>query len=146
MPDSLITGEVRALIGSETPPERNRFPISEEMAFDVADAIEDGNPLYRDAEYARKSRFAGIVCPPLATWKDIGPPIGYFGAGQESHFQVPLPFNSYGLNGAATGNSCVRPTWGPGLPDSFVFWTFSKSRAAPVCWYLWCGRKPRPTN
>ena len=101
MPDSLITDAVRALIGTETEPERNRFPISEEMAFDVADAIEDGNPLYRDAEYARNSRFAGIICPPLATWKDIGPPIGYFGAGQESHFQVPLPFNSYGLNGGS---------------------------------------------
>ena len=101
MPDTLITDEVRALIGTETEPERNRFPISEEMAFDVADVIEDGNPLYRDAEYAAKSRFAGILCPPLATWKDIAPPIGYFGAGQESHFQVPLPFNSYGLNGGS---------------------------------------------
>ena len=101
MADSLITDEVRALIGTETAPERNRFPISEEMAFDVADAIEDGNPLYRDADYASRSRFAGIVCPPLATWKDIGPPIGYFGAGQESHFEVPLPFNSYGLNGGS---------------------------------------------
>ena len=101
MPDSLITEEVRALIGTETEPERNRFPISEEMAFDVADAIEDGNPLYRDPDYAARSRFAGVVCPPLATWKDIGPPIGYFGAGQESHFQVPLPFNSYGLNGGS---------------------------------------------
>ena len=101
MADTLITEEVRALIGTETPPERNRFPISEEMAFDVADAIEDGNPLYRDAEYAARSRFAGVLCPPLATWKDIGPPIGYFGAGQESHFEVPLPFNSYGLNGGS---------------------------------------------
>ena len=101
MPETLITEEVRALIGTETPPERNRYPISDEMAFDVADAIEDGNPLYRDAEYAARSRFAGILCPPLATWKDIGPPIGYFGAGQESHFEVPLPFNSYGLNGGS---------------------------------------------
>ena len=101
MPESLINDEVRALVGTETEPERNRFPISEEMAFDVADAIEDGNLLYRDAGYASRSRFAGIVCPPLATWKDIGPPIGYFGAGQESHFQVPLPFNSYGLNGGS---------------------------------------------
>ena len=41
------------------------------------------------------------MCPPLATWKDIAPPIGYFGAGQESHFQVRLPFNSYGLNGGS---------------------------------------------
>ena len=101
MADTLVTDAVRALIGTETPPERNRFPISAEMAFDVADAIEDGNPLYGDADHATRSRFAGLVCPPLAAWKDIGPPIGYFGAGQESHFQVPLPFNSYGLNGGS---------------------------------------------
>ena len=101
MPDSLITDEVRRLIGQETPPERNRFPISAEMASDVADAIEDPNLLFIDPGYARKSRFAGLLCPPLATWKDITPPIGYFGAGQESHFQVPLPFNSYGLNGGS---------------------------------------------
>jgi acyl dehydratase len=97
----LITPEVQALIGHETPPERSRFPISEEMAFDVADATEDPNPLYADRAYAEASRFGGLLCPPLATWKDIAPPIGYFGAGQESHFQVPLPFNSYGLNGGS---------------------------------------------
>jgi acyl dehydratase len=101
MPETLITPEVRDLIGHETPPERNRFPISEEMACDVADAIEDPNPLYVDLEYARQSRFAGLLCPPLATWKDIAPPIGYFGAGQDWHFEVPLPFNSYGLNGGS---------------------------------------------
>jgi acyl dehydratase len=99
--DNLITDEVRALIGTEMAPERNRFPISEEMAYDVADATEDPNPLYVDREAAETSRFGGIICPPLATWKDIAPPIGYFGAGQESHFEVPLPFNSYGLNGGA---------------------------------------------
>ena len=101
MAEELITAEVRALIGSETPPERNRFPISEEMAFDVADAIEDPNPLYADKAAAESSRFHGLLCPPLATWKDVAPPIGYFGAGQESHFEVPLPFNSYGLNGGS---------------------------------------------
>ena len=99
MAGTLITEEVLALIGQETTPERNRFPISGEMAWDVADAIQDPNPLYTDPELAQKSRFGGLICPPLATWKDIAPPIGYFGAGQESHFQVPLPFNSYGLNG-----------------------------------------------
>jgi acyl dehydratase len=101
MADTLITAEVRALIGQETPPERNRFPISEEMVYELADATEDPNPLYVDREHARRSRFGEILCPPLATWKDIAPPIGYFGAGQESHFQVPLPFNSYGLNGGS---------------------------------------------
>ena len=101
MPDTLITPEVRAIIGTETQPERNRFPISEEMAYDLANAIEDPNPLYSNGEHAARTRFGGLLCPPLATWKDIAPPIGYFGAGQESHFQVPLPFNSYGLNGGA---------------------------------------------
>jgi acyl dehydratase len=101
MASQLITPEVLALIGQETPPERNRFAISDEMAYDLADATEDPNPLYVDPEYANASRFGGLLCPPLATWKDIAPPIGFFGAGQESHFEVPLPFNSYGLNGGS---------------------------------------------
>ena len=101
MATTLITREVKDLIGTETPPERNRFPLTDEMAFDVADATEDPNPLYVDQDHAKSSRFGGLLCPPLATWKDIAPPIGFFGAGQESHFQVPLPFNSYGLNGGS---------------------------------------------
>ena len=101
MADSLITAEVRDLIGGETQPEKNRFPLSDEMAYDLADATEDPNPLYVDKAVAEASRFKGLLCPPLATWKDIAPPIGYFGAGQESHFDVPLPFNSYGLNGGS---------------------------------------------
>ena len=101
MASTLITPEVLALIGQETPRERNRFPISDEMAYDLADATEDPNPLYTDGNYAQASRFGGLLCPPLAAWKDIAPPIGFFGAGQESHFEVPLPFNSYGLNGGS---------------------------------------------
>lgn len=101
MASELITPEVLALIGQETPPERNRFAISDEMAYDLADVTEDPNPLYVDQDYAKNSRFRGLLCPPLATWKDIAPPIGFFGAGQESHFEVPLPFNSYGLNGGS---------------------------------------------
>ncbi len=101
MAENLITAEVKALIGQKTLPERNRFPISPEMAFDLAVAVEDHNPLYVDTAAAESSRFHGLLCPPLATWKDIAPPIGYFGAGQESHFEVPLPFNSYGLNGGS---------------------------------------------
>ena len=101
MAGSLITEEIASLVGRETEPEQNRFPISAEMAYDVADSIEDYNPLYVDPGYAQNSRFAGLLCPPLAAWKDIAPPIGYFGAGQEWHFEVPLPFNSYGLNGGS---------------------------------------------
>ena len=53
MPGNLITDEVKALIGTESEPERNRFPISAEMAYDVADAIEDYNPLYVDSRLRR---------------------------------------------------------------------------------------------
>jgi len=101
MSSTLITPQVRAIIGQETTPERNRFPISEEMAYDLADAIQDPNPMYSDSDYAARSRFGKLLCPPLATWKDIAPSMGFFGAGQESHFQVPLPFNGYGLNGGS---------------------------------------------
>jgi hydroxyacyl-ACP dehydratase HTD2-like protein with hotdog domain len=37
----------------------------------------------------------------LAAWKDWAPRIDYFGAGQDSHFEVPLPFRSYGFNGGS---------------------------------------------
>ena len=53
MAGTLITDEVMALIGQETTPERNRFPISDEMAWDVADAIQDPNPLYTDPAKAQ---------------------------------------------------------------------------------------------
>lgn len=78
MPETLITLGVRVLIGQESAPERNHFPISEEMVYELADAIEEPNPLY--ACYAEQSCFGGLLCLPLATWKDIAPPIGYFGA------------------------------------------------------------------
>ena len=114
MINKLITNEIKALIGEDSDPQTNRFAITDEMAYDVADAIEDYNPLYVDPDYAAKSRFGSLLCPPLATWKDIGPPIGYFGAGQEWHFEVPLPFNSYGLNGGSDWQilrTCPIGTW-----------------------------------
>ncbi len=101
MAETLITPAVRAYIGHQSLPVTNRFPISEEMIYELADAIEEPNPLYLDAVYAKKSRFGGLLCPQLAAWKDWAPRIDYFGAGQDSHFEVPLPFKSYGFNGGS---------------------------------------------
>ena len=98
---TLITPAVRAYVGHQSPPVTSRFPISEEMIFELADAIEEPNPLYLDAVYAKKSRFGGLLCPQLAGWKDWAPRLDYFGAGQDSHFEVPLPFKSYGFNGGS---------------------------------------------
>jgi acyl dehydratase len=101
MAETLLTPELRKYIGHESRVETNRFPISEEMIFELADAIEEPNPLYLDVEYAKKSRFGGMLCPVLAGWKDWAPRIDYFGAGQDSHFELPLPFKSYGFNGGS---------------------------------------------
>lgn len=101
MTQTLITPSVRAYVGHQSPAVTNRFPISEEMIFELADTIEEPNPLYLDALYANNSRFAGMLCPQLAAWKDWAPRIDYFGAGQDTHFEVPLPFKSYGFNGGS---------------------------------------------
>jgi acyl dehydratase len=101
MAETLLTPDVKAYIGHESRVETNRFPISEEMIFELADAIEEPNPLYLDAAYAKNSRFGGMLCPVLAGWKDWAPRIDYFGAGQDSHFEIPLPFKSYGFNGGS---------------------------------------------
>lgn len=61
--DSLITPETRALVGKEI-----AFAGSEEiekgMIRRFALATGDLNPLYHDEEYARKSRYGGIIAPP----------------------------------------------------------------------------------
>ena len=101
MAETLLTPDVKAYIGHQSRAETNRFPISEEMIFEVADAIEEPNPLYLDNAYAKNSRFGGMLCPVLAGWKDWAPRIDYFGAGQDSHFEIPLPFKSYGFNGGS---------------------------------------------
>lgn len=101
MAETLITPAVMAYIGHQSDPLTNRFPISEEMIFELSDVIEDPNPLYLDAGYAQRSRFGGLLCPQLAAWKDWAPRIDYFGAGQDSHFEIPLPFKSYGFNGGS---------------------------------------------
>lgn len=101
MAETLLTSDVTAYIGHQSRVETNRFPISEEMVFELADAIEEPNPLYLDAAYAKNSRFGGMLCPVLAGWKDWAPRIDYFGAGQDNHFEIPLPFKSYGFNGGS---------------------------------------------
>lgn len=52
----------RSLIGRETKPTPAEVVAEEVVAF--AQAIGDLNPLYVDAEAARKSEFGGIVAPP----------------------------------------------------------------------------------
>jgi acyl dehydratase len=97
----MLTPEVTGLIGAVSQPEANLFPISKEMVYDLADAIEFPHPLFLDEAYADRSRFGGLICPPLATWKEWKQPINYFGAGQEGILEIPTSIKSYGFNGGA---------------------------------------------
>lgn len=61
MTEAGIPDEIKALIGTTTPPmimEVERGAIRR-----FADAIGDPNPLYRDVEYAKNSRYGEMICP-----------------------------------------------------------------------------------
>ena len=60
---SLITDEMRKAIGVESAP--TVVDIEKDTIRRVADAIDDQNPLWRDEEYAKKTRYGGIVAFPI---------------------------------------------------------------------------------
>lgn len=59
---SKITNEIKSMIGLWSEPvvlEVERGAIAR-----YADAIDDDNPLYRNEEYAKNSKYGGIIAPP----------------------------------------------------------------------------------
>ncbi len=72
--------ELQALVGqpiSGAGPTQAPDPVNEPMIRHWAAAFEDWNPVYTDPEAARRSRFGGIVAPPLMlqTWTMATPRI-----------------------------------------------------------------------
>ena len=59
--DSVITDEMRSLIGVESEP--SIYEIETEPIRRWAEAIGNPNPLYHDEEYAKKSSYGGIIAP-----------------------------------------------------------------------------------
>ena len=59
---SIITDELKKLIG--VPWEPQIFKVEEGAIKRYAEAIDDPNPLYNDVEYARKSKYGRLICPP----------------------------------------------------------------------------------
>ena len=59
---SLITDELKKMIG--VPSEPVIFKIEEGAIQRYAQAIGDPNPLFNDIDYARKSKFGRMICPP----------------------------------------------------------------------------------
>ncbi len=58
----MIPDEMKRYIGMVDPP--TVFEVEKGAIRRYADAVGDPNPLYRDQEYAAKSKYAGIIAPP----------------------------------------------------------------------------------
>jgi acyl dehydratase len=62
MTEAGIPEEVAAMIGTMTEP--TIMEVERGAIRRYADAIDDSNPLFRDAEYAKNSRYGEVICPP----------------------------------------------------------------------------------
>ena len=61
MEDEVITPLMKSKLGKEE--EVFSFKIDEGLIERVTDSVEDYNPLWRDSEYASKSRYGGTIAP-----------------------------------------------------------------------------------
>ncbi|MGZ5394643.1 MAG: FAS1-like dehydratase domain-containing protein, partial [Mycobacterium sp.] len=81
MTDSEFRQKLDALIGQPTGGSGKATvapdPVNQPMIRHWAHALDDMNPVYLDAEFAERSRFGGIVSPPvmLQTWTMPAPKI-----------------------------------------------------------------------
>ena len=65
MAESLITDEIRALIGVEGPEITMSEPVERGALRRFVQAIMDDDRIYWDEEYAKNTRYGGVVAPPL---------------------------------------------------------------------------------
>jgi hypothetical protein len=109
MPDTWITDEMRAAVGTEYG-ERFSFPISVSDIRKWAQAVYYPEPPpreYWDEEYAATTRFGGIVAPeefnPFAWMSAAGPPRAdgpsMLASGTEARLGLAAPATSHMLNG-----------------------------------------------
>jgi len=62
--------ELKTLVGVEGPRLEALDEVCQPMIRHWCEAMQDGNPLYTDEEYAKKSKYGSIITPPtmLLTW------------------------------------------------------------------------------
>ena len=96
--DSLITEKLKSKIGIEWEPKV--YEIEKGMIRRFAQAIDDQNPLWQDEEYARKSKYGGIIAPPT-----LIPTVGFEQMQQQRAALMP---RGAGLH-ASTELECCQP-------------------------------------
>lgn len=92
-PESLAAA--RALIGRKLRPEQYLRDASVDSITIFGNGIGDLNPLYRDLEYARWTRFGGIIAHPCFPWTHHWPGRSYWGLAGVHGFGVAIDCEFY---------------------------------------------------
>ena len=109
--DAELRSRLRALVGQPTggtgKPSVAPDPVNQPMIRHWAYALDDMNPVYLDPEFAAKSRFGGIVSPPvmLQTWTMPSPKLE--GIGDRGGSPVDITGNPTAFLDAAGYTSIV---------------------------------------
>lgn len=98
-PEGLITPEAmaaaRAMIGLKLRPEQYLRDASVDTITNFSNGIGDINPLFRDQEYARWTRFGGLVAHPCFPWVHHWPGRSYWGLPGVHGFGVAIDCEFY---------------------------------------------------
>lgn len=84
-----ILEDARKLIGAETEPVYGRYPVEYEAIRRYCHMSDDDNPLFLDPEYAKKTKYGGVVSPPLLVGNFAGP--GPWPPAREGPSLPPIP-------------------------------------------------------
>jgi len=60
--------EAQRMIGNETKPVANQYPVEYESIRRYCIMVDDDNPMFLDPEYAKKTKHGGVILPPFATF------------------------------------------------------------------------------
>lgn len=110
--DQLITEELRAWIGRETPLRRLESVTASDIRRYV-DATEDANPLWLDDEFARSKGYRGRLLPPMmVAWEPFSRWVGSGNVdydGDDLLKQLPFPANYTDMRNAGIEIEWLRP-------------------------------------
>lgn len=70
-----VYDELKAMVGQDQPGPVGSGDVCKHMIRHWCEAMEDGNPLYTDEEYARTSKYGSIIAPPTMIWSWVMPPL-----------------------------------------------------------------------
>ena len=70
-----VVEEVQAMVGQESERKPGNDEVNRAMIRHWCEAMEDGNPLYTDPEYAKNSKYGGIIAPPQMVQAYCVPPL-----------------------------------------------------------------------